>query len=175
MAATKDPLAGALRECSLHSLEILMSTALTRAGWHDVEILDRRDARQKSRDGGHELSCKRRLGPAEVRMVVKVIRDEDGVKTRMLDELAGVVLRTGADVGLAATPHKVSPYIAGRQESYAPARVVAMDGEGLASLMRCSGVAVRPSGEPDYAFLTELESVSERLLDFLRAEGRESR
>lgn len=168
---TKDPLAGALRQCSLHSLLMLTSKALSNAGWHETEILDRRDARQKSRHGGHEISCVARLSPTPVKMIVKVIRDKGGVKTRMLDELSGAVLRNSADLGLIVTPYKVSASITAKQAGYRPARVESLDGEGLARLMRCSGIAVRPSGEVDYAFLSELEDVSERLLDFIRKEA----
>lgn len=167
---TDDPLAGALRGCSLHPLLMLVSKALTRAGWDEAEILDRRESGQRSRHGGHEIACLALLGPTPVRMVVKVARDRDGVKTRMLDELAGAVLRSSADLGLIVTPYQVSPSVAAKQASYGPARVVAMDGNALAELMRRSGVAVRPSGEPDYAFLSELETVSERLLEFIGKE-----
>ena len=148
---TDDPLVGALQECSLHPLLMLVSKALTRAGWDDAEILDRRQAGQRSRHGGHEITCAAYLGPTPVRMIVKVARDPDGVKTRMLDELAGAVLRSSADLGLIVTPFKVSASVAAKQAGYGPARVVAMDGNALAALMRCSGIAVRPSGEPDYA------------------------
>ena len=167
---TNDPLTGALQGCSLHPLLMLLSKALTRAGWHEAEILDRREAGQKSRNGGHEIACAAYLGPTTLRMIVKVARDPDGVKTRMLDELSGAVLRSSADLGLIVTPYKVSPSVAARQAIYGPARVITMDGSALAELMRCSGIAVRPSGEPDYAFLSELETVSERLLAFI---GRE--
>jgi restriction endonuclease Mrr len=170
---TKDPLVGALRECSLHSLLMLTSKVLTRAGWTEVELQDRRETRQKSRNGGHEISCVAHLGPTPVRMIVKVVRDEGGVRTRMLDELAGAVARSSADLGLIVTPHQVSRSVAGKQGDYGPVRVETIDGNALAALMRCSGIAVRPSGDVDYAFLAELEEVSARLLDFIRKERHE--
>lgn len=166
-----DPLALALRECSLHCLLMLISKVLTRAGFGDVEILDRRETGQKSRNGGHELLCVTYIGSLAFRTVVKVVRDDD-LKTRHFDELAGVVLREDADLGLLVALKKVSASIAAKQPSYRPVRVEALDGGALASLMRCSGIAVRPDGSPDYAFLAELEEVSERLLGFLRKEQR---
>lgn len=163
-----DELAEALKQCSLHAQIMLISKALTRAGFGDVEILDRRRARQKSRYGGHEISCLAHLGPVPVRVLVKVVRDD--VRTRMLDELAGCVIRSGADLGVLVSAYNVSASVNSQQVSYRPARVAILDGKALAKLMRCSGVAVRPDGTPDYAFLTELEEVSERLLDFIDKE-----
>jgi hypothetical protein len=163
-----DELTEALKQCSLHSLLMLTSKALTRSGFGDVEILDRRRARQKSRFGGHELSCLAHLGPVPVKVLVKVVRDD--VRTRMLDELAGCVLRNGADIGMIVSAYNVSGSVEVRQANYRPVRVEILDGNGLANLMRCSGIAVRPSGDVDYAFLSELEAVSDRLLDFIRKE-----
>jgi len=162
-----DELTGALQQCSLHALLMLTSKALSRAGF-DTELLDRRQTRQKSRNGGHEILCVARLGNIPVRMIVKVIRDD--VRTRMLDELAGAVLRSSADLGLIVSPFNVSPKMEAKQAGYRPARVEAVGGDSLASLMRCSGIAVRPSGEVDYQFLGELENVSERLLEFIGKE-----
>lgn len=160
-----DPLAEALQNCSLHALLMLTSKTLTRAGFGDVEILDRRDTGQKSRYGGHEMCCMAAVGTVPVKVIVKVIRDD--VRTRMLDELAGAVLRNSADFGLIVSPYHVSASASGRQAGYRPARVETMDGDSLASLMRCSGIAVRPSGEVDYAFLAELEAVGERIQEFI--------
>jgi len=164
-----DPLACALRNASLHVRLMLVSKALARAGFGEVEILDRRHAGQKSRDGGHELVCRSPLGHLTVRMLVKVV-DQDA-KTRMLDELAGAVVRCGADMGLLVSLHNVSASIAAKQAAYHPARVETMDGKGISDLMRRSGLAVR-DGEVDYAYLAALEEVSERLLAFMRKERR---
>lgn len=165
---TDDPLKGALQGCSHHALLMLVSKALTRAGFGDVEIQDRRDAGQKSRHGGHEISCLAALGPVPLKVLVKVVRDD--LRIRHFDELAGGVIRCGTDLGLLVTPFEISASASRAQADYRPARVEAMGGGALAELMRCSGVAVRPSGEPDYAFLSELETVSERLLAFIGKE-----
>lgn len=169
MTKARDPLAGALRECSFHVLLMLVSKALTRAGFGDVEILDRRRAGQRSRHGGHEISCLAALGPLPLKVLVKVVQDD--LRTRHFDELAGGVVRGGADLGLLVTPFEVSASVLKNQADYRPARVESMDGHALADLMRCSGVAVRPDGSPDYAFLAELEAVSGRLLEFIGREG----
>lgn len=166
----RDPLEGALQGCSLHALLMCVSKALARSGFGDVQILDRRSSRQKSRYGGHEILCESALGTYPLRVAVKVVRDT--ARTRMGDELAGTVLRTGADMGLLVTPFNVSPKLRQAQGSYKPARIETLDGGGLARLMRCSGVGVRPNGDVDYAFFAELEQVSRRLLDFI---GREAR
>ena len=163
-----DPLVPALRSASLHSLLMCVSKALTRAGFGDVEILDRRSSRQKSRHGGHELSCLAKVGGYPLKVVVKVVRDD--VRTRMSDELVGTVLRTRADLGLLVTPFEVSPKAREAQGRYGPVRLEFVDGEALADLMRCSGVGVRPKGGVDYAFFAGLEEVSGRLLAFLAKE-----
>lgn len=163
-----DPLAGALRECSLHCLLILVSKALTRSGFGDVEIVGRRQPGQKSRFGGHEIACAAALGPLPLKVLVKVVRDD--LRLRHFDELAGGVIRGRADLGLLVSPFEISASAARAQALYRPARVESMDGNGLAELIRCSGFAVRPDGSPDYAFLSELETVSERLLEFVGKE-----
>lgn len=164
-----DELALALGNVSFHALQILISNVMSRAGWHETQILDRRETGRKSRFGGHEISCRSFIGPVAVKMVVKVLRDSG--RTRMLDEMAGTVLRNGADLGLLVVPSKLSARIERAQGAYRPARIEVLDHEALASLMRCSGVGVRADGSPDYAFLTALEEQSSRLLAFIDEEG----
>ncbi|MGV3615279.1 MAG: restriction endonuclease [Fimbriimonas sp.] len=165
---TADPLVPALEGASLHSLLMCVSKALTRSGFGDVEIQDRRSSRQKSRHGGHELTCLSSVGGYPLKVVVKVVRDD--VRTRMVDELAGTVLRTQADLGLLVTPFNVSPKARAAQARYRPVRLELVDGKRLADFMRCSGIGVRPKGSVDYAFFAELEAVSGRMLAFLREE-----
>jgi hypothetical protein len=169
MTKPKDELAAALGNVSFHALQILISTVMSRSGWNETIILDRRETGRKSRHGGHEISCRTFLGPVAVKMVVKVHRDTG--RTRMLDEMAGTVLRNGADVGLLVTPTKLSPGIAAKQAGYKGVRMESIDHEALASLMRCSGVGVRHDGTPDYEFLVALEEQSARLLVFMKQEG----
>lgn len=68
-----DPLAGMLQRCSLHVLLMVVEQALARSGFGDVEILDRRRNKQKSRFGGHELSCRTRIGSLPATVLVKVV------------------------------------------------------------------------------------------------------
>jgi restriction endonuclease Mrr len=163
------PLTGALKQCSLHSLLMLTSKALTRSGFGDVQILDRRQSRQKSRYGGHELVCVAQLGDLPMRVVVKVIND--AIRVRMLDELAGVIDRTKADFGLLVTPHHLTPKAAREQAKYRKSRIEVIDGKQLSAILTRHKVGVRPKGEVDYAFFGELEMQSGRILNFI-AEGR---
>lgn len=162
-----DPLVPMLRSASLHALLMLASKALTRAGFGDVQILDRRLPGQRTRHGGHELLAESSVGFVPLRIAVKVVRDD--ARQRMADELAGVVLRQGADVGVLLTPFRISRKV---RASHTGVRLEYVDGEHLARLMRFHGIGVRDKGGVDYAFFDELEAVSDRLLTFMREEGR---
>ncbi len=161
-----DPLIPMLQSASLHALLMIAAKALTRAGFGDVQILDRRQPQEKSRHGGHELLAETAIGFVPVRVVVKVVRDD--ARQRMADELAGVVLRRQADIGLLLTPYHISPQLMKNQESVRPVRVLFVDGELLAKLMRKHRIGVRAEGGVDFAFFTELELVSDRLLTFIK-------
>lgn len=154
-----------LQECSFHALLILASKALTRTGFGDVQALDRRHSRQKSRHGGHELLCQTQLGNVPFKVIVKVIRDT--VRVRMLDELAGAVQRTRADMGLIISPFPLSHRSREMATKYTGSRIETMDGPALASLLASQGIGVRTGGEPDWAFFQSLEEASAKLLDFL--------
>lgn len=156
----------ALKRCSLHSLLILTSRALSRAGLGDVQLLDRRQSRQKSRYGGHELLCEMSVGMIPVRIIVKVI--QDSVRLRMLDELAGSVRRTGADMGLIVSPHGLTANAERSLGSYAPMRLVALTGRTFSELLSRYHIGVRSRGGVDYAFFAGLEDASGRLISFLK-------
>ena len=100
---------------------MLVSKGLTRAGFGDVQILDRRENGQKTRFGGHEILCQTTLGSLEATVVVKVIND--AVRVRMLDELAGTVLRRRADAGIIVSPRHVTATAKKVQASYRPCRI----------------------------------------------------
>lgn len=161
------PFVGALQQCSLHSLLMLTSKALSRSGFGDVQILDRRQSKQKSRYGGHELECRFLVGTMSMKVIVKVVRDS--VRVRMLDELAGAVLRSKADLGLIVTPHHVTVNAARHQASYQRARIEIIDGKQLAELLQQVRVGIRSKGDVDYAFFEALEEVSLRMLSFISA------
>lgn len=161
-----EPLVGALQNTSLHALLMLVSKGLTRAGFGDVQILDRRQSRQKSRFGGHELQCLTLVGNLPGKVVVKVIRD--GVRLRMLDEMAGVIQRTGADLGLIISPFHVTRKAKQVVKDYRGSRISVLDGEALAELLQRHDIGVRGKGSVDYAFFGGLEELAERLTQFMR-------
>jgi hypothetical protein len=162
---SETPLERALQLSSLHVLLMLTSKALTRSGFGDVQILDRRHSKQRSRFGGHELLCQSSIGSLPLNVIVKVINDS--VRLRMLDELAGAVIRRRADFGLLVTPHHISATMKGRQVQYGPVRIEVMDGPVLASLLGKEGIGVRERGGVDVPFFESMEILSQRLLGFL--------
>lgn len=155
----------ALRDSSLHALLLSVSKALSRSGYGDVQFLDRRLPRQKSRFGGHELVCETVIGPRSMRVIVKVLRDS--VRIRHLDELAGAVTRMGADSGLIISPFGVTKTAARLLDSYGPIRVGVIDGESLAKWLRELGIGVRRDGSVDWAYFGNIEEMSNRVLSFI--------
>lgn len=155
-----------LQALPLHPLLMVVAKALARAGYGDVRITGRRTPKGKSDDGGHEILCERDLGTVPVRIAVKVVRD--AVRVRMLDELAGVVARTGCDLGLVVTPFAPGKTVAAElARTVRPGpRVEVMDGAALARLLVRYGIGVREKGSVDYPFFRELEEASLRILTF---------
>lgn len=160
-----DPLAGMLQRCSLHVLLMVVEQALARSGFGDVEILDRRRNKQKSRFGGHELSCRTRIGSLPATVLVKVVQDR--VRTRMIHEMAGCVLDRDAELGLIISPFNSSQLRAKKQPIDPKLRVRIIEGTDLAKMVKCSGIGVRPKGEVDYAYFAEMEARSSHFLLFL--------
>lgn len=152
---TEDRLKCALQNCSLYSLILVTCKVLAHAGFGDFEILDRRHSRQKSRYGGFELECHTHLGPVPVKTVVKVVRDS--VRQRMLDELAGAVIRSNAGIGLLIATKHVSNRARRNGERYGPLRLQVVDGDTLAALLSQYSIGVRKDGEVDYRFFGGLE------------------
>jgi hypothetical protein len=162
------PLVQTLQGSSLHTLLVVTAKALSRSGFGDVQILDRRQTKQKSRFGGHELICQTDVGMVPLKIIVKVINDAG--RLRMMDELAGAVIRNGADFGLLITPHHLTKNASKHKGSYHRARLEVLHGEAFADLLRKHRIGVRSKGEVDYAFFAELEVLSTRLLTFLKEE-----
>jgi restriction endonuclease Mrr len=160
------PLQRVLQRSSLHSLLLVTSKMLSRSGFGDVQILDRREPRQRSRFGGHELLCETNVGSLPVRIVVKVIND--AVRLRMLDELAGVVIRTKSDLGLIVTPHHLTASARRHQEAFHSARIEVIDGVRLAEKLTSLGIGVREKGSIDFAFFMALEEAADRITAFMR-------
>lgn len=155
----------ALRNTPLHPLLILVSTVLSQSGFGDVQILDRRENRQKSRFGGHELECRYTVGGIPSVAVVKVVRDS--VRLRMLSELAGTVLYRQADLGILVATGTVSSRQLKSLAKFSPVRIEVIDGAYLAELLTFYKIGVRPHGGPDYAFLSALDEESFRFLSLL--------
>jgi restriction endonuclease Mrr len=165
------PLEHTLKHASLHALLMVTSKALARSGYGDVVILDRRQPRQKSRYGGHELVCQSNLGTVPVKVIVKVINDD--IRLRMLDELAGAVDRTQSEIGLIVSPHHLTAGAAAAQEKYRRARIEVIDGPMLAQVLMACNIGIRLSGEVDYAFFEGLEEFSDRMREFIAKVSKE--
>ena len=162
---TETPLQHALKNCSLHVLLMITSKALSRVGYGDVQILDRRTSRQKSRFGGHELLCQTTLGGRSVTVLVKVLRDS--IRIRNLDELAGTVIRRGADSALIITPHHVTRVAKTLISEYKPLKTAVIDGLELAGMLSEARIGTRGNSDVDYAFFGEIEEASARILSFM--------
>jgi hypothetical protein len=148
---------------------MLTSKALTRAGFGDVEIMDRRTSKEKSRFGGYELSCRLMLGSLPAKVIVKVL-SRDTIRQRQLDELAGSVMRSGADAGLIVSPYPLPQALLGAVRSYRPLKIHVIDGPLLAELLTRSSIGIGPKGRPDFAFFSELEDTSLKIQSFMRRE-----
>ena len=163
-------LLGALQSCSLHALLMLTSKTLALSGFGDTEILDRRQSKQKSRHGGHELRCQTTFGLLPVKVIVKVV--QDSVRLRMLDELTTAVKRTGSDFGLLVATGRIGRQALKEREFYRREGIAILDGTTLAALLRKHQIGTRGKGEVDYAFFGSLEEASLRVLSFVREVSR---
>jgi len=157
-----------LQQVSLHTLLMVTSGMLSRSGFGDVRVLDRRTPKQKSRYGGHELMCYGSLGILPMKIIVKVLAD--GIRLRHLDEMAGAVDRTRADLGLVISPHRLSGGALKHRESYKKSRIEVIDGPVLADLLIRNGVGVG-GGQVDEAFFEALEEASPRILACIKEIG----
>lgn len=157
-----------IQESSLHATLLLVAKALSRSGYGDIEILDRREPRQKSRYGGCELQCRSSFANVPVRIIVKVIRDS--VRVRMLDEMAGAIDRTKADFGIVVSTADLSQRARTVRQAYRKSRVEVIDLELLTDMLAKFRIGVRPSGSPDYAFFGTLNDQIRRVNKFLSYE-----
>jgi len=157
-----------IQESSLHATLLLVAKALSRSGYGDIEILDRREPRQKSRYGGCELLCRSSFANVPVRIIVKVIRDS--VRVRMLDEMAGAIDRTKSDFGIVVSTADLSQRARTVRQAYRKSRVEVIDLELLTDMLAKFRIGVRPSGSPDYAFFGALNDQIRRVNKFLTYE-----
>lgn len=163
---TKSPLMGALQGCSLHPLLMVTSQVLSRSGYGDVQILDRRQSKQRSRFGGHEIECITYLGDVRLKVVVKVI--PDGVRLRMVDELVGTVQRRSADMGILVSTKTVARSAKTAVRTYGQTRVELIDGEALADLLTKYHIGLRSRGDVDYQYFECLEEAAVLIDQFRR-------
>lgn len=154
--------------CSLHATLLLVAKALSRSGYGDIEILDRREPRQKSRFGGCELLCRSSFANVPVRIIVKVVRDS--VRVRMLDEMAGAIDRTQADFGIVVSTADLPNTARIARRSYRKSRVEVIDLELLTDMLFKFRIGVRPGGSPDYAYFGALDDQMRRVNSFLSYE-----
>lgn len=144
---------------------MLIAKILTRQGFGDIQLLGRRLNAQKSRVGGCELLCQTNIGHVPIKVIIKLINDS--VRTRMLDEMAGAIDRTGSDFGVVVSTEDLSPKVALNQEKYQKSRVEVIDGSQFASMLCKFKIGTRSDGSPDYAFFGELENQLEKVNQFL--------
>lgn len=159
------PLELALRQLSLNPLMTIVSRVLTRAGYGEARLQDRLKEKQKSRNGGCDLLFEATFGTREVRVAVKVLRDT--IRTRMLDEMCGVVRRTKADMGFLVTPYSLGKKARDLLSSYRP-EIHVIDGAALAELMQLYGIGTKGPGVVDEEFFAWLEHYSDRTVDYLK-------
>lgn len=162
----RDEFLVALRSASLHVRLLLIQRLLGRAGFGDIEIMDRRMEGQRSRNLGYELTCHSVKGTLPIRILVKVTKEHG--RLRMVDELASVVHREQAHAGLLVVLNQVAASVRTFQFSRLCSPVEVVEPFTLLPLFHRHGVAVRPAGGVDYAYLEELEMQSEQLLAALR-------
>ncbi len=157
-----------LKGSSLHVCLMLVSKVLTRTGYGDIQVLDRRHRRQKSSIGGCELLCQTSIGSVPIKVIIKIIKDS--VRTRMLDEMAGAIDRTKSDFGIVVSTEELSDKARLTRDEYKKSRVEVIDCLLFSEMLQKFRIGVRPNGEPDYAFFAELEGQLDRVNEFLAYE-----
>jgi len=155
-----------LQECSLHALLIITARALALSGFGDVQVLDRRQSREKTRFGGFELLAETTLGTLPMRVAVKVI--SDAVRLRMVDELSNATKRTKCDMGIIVSPYHVTENAMKGQQDASISRIEFIDGKSLARLPIRHKIGIREKGGVDYAFFADLEVYASRIRSFLK-------
>lgn len=146
---------------------MIASHVLTKTGFGYVEILDRRTTKQKSRYGGHELAGHVSLANLPMTTLFKVL--EDPIRLRNLDEMAGVVDRMKADLGIVVSPHTLSGSALRHRDAHRKSRIEVFDGPVFADLCIRAGVGVA-AGKVDYEFFESLKQISPRILRFIKEE-----
>lgn len=146
-----------LENHSLYAYTVMLEQAFSMGGFGYVEIMDRWLPSQKSRHGGYEMTISGNTGCAPRKVIVKIIRDT--FRERNFSELDGAIKKANADFGILVSPYVQSE----RFMNYAPSlheRIDVLAGFDLLDFFREFGIGVRPSGEPDHAYLTRLDDLA---------------
>jgi membrane-bound metal-dependent hydrolase YbcI (DUF457 family) len=129
-------------QLSYHAFEACLADLLWRIGYTDVRMLGRTSPRQRTRHGGRDLEASSRTGLTRSRIIVQAKQYRRPVQRRFVDELRGVMLRTGAAQGVLITTSRF-PVVA-RQTAHAdrsaPVRLV--DAKELLDLLIAHGIGV---------------------------------
>jgi hypothetical protein len=120
---------------------------LERIGYADVRPVSRRVTKAGTR-GGYDLTASVRVGPHRRPVIVRLKQyDKEAVSQRMVDELRGAALRSGASEAVLVTTSSLSPTIRRdlvQSSPLVPVRL--LDGETLLDLLLTHHVGVNEEG-----------------------------
>ncbi len=138
-AAHERQVRGALKEqllvLSFHAFEETVKELLTRLGYADARLLGRTQWRQFTRHGGTDMEAFVKVGVSEGQVVLQVKQYQRPVSRRFIDELGGVILRSGAREGIVITTSDFSKVArtSAQMQPIAPIRLI--NGEELVDLL----------------------------------------
>lgn len=138
----RDQLKEQIHSLSFHAYEVLIQELLTKLGYAQARLLERTQWRQCTRHGGMDMEAYAKTGITAERIILQIKQYHRPVSRRFIDELRGVVMRTGAGQGVIITTSmfsKVAKQVA-FEEKTAPIRLV--DGDELTGLLLQFGVGV---------------------------------
>lgn len=164
---------------SFHAFEETIKELLTRLGYTDARLLGRTQWRQFTRHGGTDMEARVKVGLSESHIVLQVKQYRRTVSRRFIDELSGVIQRSGAREGIIITTSDFSRVATKSAQSQKVAPIRLIDGEELTDLLvqyRLGVVSEEDDGEEwldlDSAFFQELHRTfpnARRLLPAVRA------
>jgi restriction endonuclease Mrr len=158
-----------IRASSFHVQMLLVRQILDRLGYKHIQFMGRRERKEKTYLGGHEFTVDDRLGLFNVQTIVKFVGQE--VRVRMLDELAGVVRRTGSDYGILISTHGLTNSAEYHLTSHEPIRIRVVTGLEFVRLLIQHKIGVREVQglEVDEPFFRHLDRMSRQVNRFIEA------
>lgn len=138
-AAVERDLRASMREqlyrLSFHAFEHLVKELLTLLGYSNARLLGRTQWRQHTRHGGINMEAFATVGLSSAQVVLQVKQYRRTVSRQFIDELRGVVVRTGAGEGIVITTSHFSSVatMAAKSQRLAPIRLIG--GEELIRLL----------------------------------------